>query len=358
MISQAEAEQSLHAHFAGEKVDWRFVVSALRKLPVATESKTRKSVAVDPMGRRLLIDLLSKDPPVDAVEACLRAFPDALTMNVSAYFTACRCQDLSVFTWLIRYSLRRETYSKCPYSWITMSHVSFEAAQAIIREYPLGVLQQCTGSEYCLLDQTLFVVDNIEQPQLWDKLVVMLKAAEHSSLDEKKDFHPIHTLVHRVVTRSEFFEDRKNAQRIVWLLHQLHLLYPELFRILDSNGNAPLHIALEASCLSGPGTVYAQNLVSILVDSYKGSASLVTPKEGRLPMVLALENEWPCHDILLRAAPHSLHRRDPVTCLYPFQIAACAKLSRRKNPTRVKVGDGHQELNIIYSLLRQDPLFK
>jgi len=241
-----------------------------------------------------------------------------------------------------------------------MSHVSAEAADAIIQEYPQGVLQPCDGSKYSLLDRTLFSVDNFKlrqpDPSWWDKLILMLKVAEHGSALEEEGlhFHPIHFLVQKVVARPEFFKNRKVAQLTVWLLHQLSLKYPCLFRAMDGNGDTPLHVALRASCIAGPGSIaHAKDLVAILVDAYNRSASIVT-REGRLPLFMALENGWPCHDVLVRAAPHSLHRRDPITCLYPFQVAACSKPSKQRNKRAKTEGAG--ELDLIYDLLRQDPL--
>lgn len=358
----AAAEKSLREHITGSNVsvNWQFVKSTLRELPVATEKSTRASLEDDPMGRALLIDILSRDPSVEVVEDCLRTFPDALVMNVSAYFTASQCHDLSIIRSLVRFYQKRQATDSCPYSWITMSHVSVEAAEAVIREYPQGVLQKCDGSKVCLLDRILFSVDDFKHrqpdPSWWEKLVLMLKAAEHPTLEEEKtQFNPIHFLVRRVVTHSEFFKNRKVAQLVVWLLHQLRLKFPSLFRIVDSNGDAPLHVVLRATCKTGPGFAYARDLVAVLVDSYRQSASLVTREEGRLPLFVGLENGWPCHDVLLRAAPHSLHRRDPRTCLYPFQVAACAKPSTKKRSKRART-DGPGDLDVIYSLLRQDPL--
>jgi hypothetical protein len=358
----SQAEESLRAHLSEPKVDWEFVKSALNELPVATEASTRTSLANDPMGRSLLIDILAKDPTVEVIEASLRAFPDALVMNVSAYFAASQCQDLDVIRSLVCYSQQQQMTAECPYPWIMMSHISAVAAEAIIRKYPQGVLEQCKGSIHCLLDQTIFSVDEFKRrlpadPSWWEKLILMLKSIEHESLDESKQFHPIHTLVHRVVSKPEFFMNLKVAQHIVWLLHQLRLKYPSLFCLVDGNGDAPLHVALRATCNTGPGIAYARDLVAVLVDSFKKSASLVTREEGRLPLFLGLENGWPCHDVLVTAAPHSLHRRDTVTRLYPFQVAACTKpYDYRKRATKRAKKDMIGDLNVVYALLRQDPL--
>lgn len=358
-ITSNHGVPSLRSHLVGQHVDWNYVKSALADLPVASEQSTRGSEENDPMGRALLVAILSKDPSIDVIEACLRAFPDALVMNISACFMASRCHDLNVIRSMIRYQKRQSPPDTCPYPWISMSHVSVRAAEAIIEEYPQGVLEQCIGSKYCLLDRTIFSVDAFKHRQpdasWYDKLILMLKAAEHVQLNEKTTFHPIHTLVHRVVTRAEFFKKRKVAQLVVGLLHQLRLKDVSLFRIVDKNGDTPLHVVLRASCQTGPGFPYAQDFITVLVDANRKSASLVT-REGRLALHHGLENGWPCHEVLLRAAPHSLHRRDPITGLYPFQLAACAKPTRRKSSKRARSEESCGDLDVIYSLLRQDPL--
>ena len=352
-----QVEHLLRAHVAGQNVDWDYVKSTLNELPVATEVSTRTSLAEDPMGRALLIAILTKNPSVDVVDACLRTFPDALAMNVSAYFMASRCHDLNIIRSLIRFCRQRQPSDSCPYSWIMMSHVSVEAAERIIREYPQGVLQQCNGSKHCLLDRALFSVEDFEHCQphysYWDKLVLMLKAVENENLDEENNkFHPIHTLVSRILTQSTFFKNGNVAQHIVWLLYQLRLRHPSLFRVVDGKGDSPLHVLLRAPCKAGPGVAYAKDLIVILVDAYDQSASICT-NEGRLPLFLGLENGWPCHDVLLHVSPDSLQMRDSETGLYPFQVAACAK-PYKKRAKRARI-TGDSELDVIYSLLREDP---
>jgi hypothetical protein len=58
----------------------------------------------------------------------------------------------------------------------------------------------------------------------------------------------------------------------------------------------------------------------MLVDSFRETTTLCT-QYGRLALHLGLENGWLCHDVLLNGAPNSLHRRDPKTEMYPFQLA-------------------------------------
>lgn len=359
---------------SGPNVDWNRVEFEISRLPVATEVNTRKSTEDDPMGRCLISTILSaNDPPANharVIEGCLRSFPDCLVMNVSAFFAACQLKDLSIIQRLIRFSLKRETRGTptCPYMWILMSPVSPKAAEAIIQAYPQGVLQECQGSTYCLLDRILFAAAEYRyhgfDNNWWEKIVLLLKAMQHESLDDDKhQFHPIHYLLHRVLTRPDFFKKRSVAKRIVWFLHQLRLRHPSLFRLVDDNGDTPLHVVLRITCQEGPGIyAYASEIITILIDSFKQSAFLVTRNEGRLPIFLALENGWPCYEVLIRAFPQALHRRDPITCLYPFQVAAsrakpsiCDRKVAKRAKTQGSGGDA-QQLDAIYTLLRQDPL--
>ena len=55
--------------------------------------------------------------------------------------------------------------------------------------------------------------------------------------------------------------------------------------------------------------------------------------KGRLPLHLALEYNWPVHDILIAAEPRALETRDVVSGFYPFMIAAACSLCCCSTPT-------------------------
>ena len=349
----AQANRNLRSHLAGDHPNWEFVKMQLRKLPVSTELSTRGCTDEDPMGRSLLLGILTKDPPIDVVNETMRAFPDALVVNVSAYFLASRCNDLNVIRSIIRICVAMADPGICPYPWISMSHVSVGAAKVIIEEYPEGVLQKCIGSKHSLLDRELFSVENFRdcqpKPCWWEKLVLMLRAAEHGTIEATpSSCHPIHTALRRALMNPDFFKNQKVTQRVVWLMHQLRLKDPTLFRQTDQNGDLPLHVALRATCTAGSGFAQTKDLIAVLVDAHAESARTKTA-EGRLPIHLGLENGWPCHDVLLQVAPDCLQSKDPKTGLYPFQLAACAKTWDKKRKRT-------QGLDTTYALLRKDPL--
>lgn len=73
---------------------------------------------------------------------------------------------------------------------------------------------------------------------------------------------------------------------------------------------------------------------------------------GRYPIHLAIENVWPCHDLIVAAAPFTLEVKDPLTGMYPFQIAATLKSAK----CDTKSGDSSKQLSTLYELIREGPL--
>ena len=133
------------------------------------------------------------------------------------------------------------------------------------------------------------------------------------------------------------------AHHVLWLLHQLRLTDRWVFEKRADDGSFPLHFVLVQPCnLEGSGLTVARELVKILLEAHPISARQVY--HGRLPLHLAIENGWPCHDLLLAAFPEALDIPDPKTELYPFQTAA-----------RAKESCSQCELDLTYELLRANP---
>jgi hypothetical protein len=81
--------------------------------------------------------------------------------------------------------------------------------------------------------------------------------------------------------------------------------------------------------------------VKLLVAAHPDSARYVL--EGRLPIHLAVENGWPCHDLLLCVHPEALNIRDQATGFVPFQSAAMSEA-------------GDLSLDVTFELFRADPV--
>lgn len=87
----------------------------------------------------------------------------------------------------------------------------------------------------------------------------------------------------------------------------------------------------------------ARALTQLLLEANPTSASRWA--EGKLPLHLAIENGWPCHDLLLAAYPDALDAPDPSTELFPFQVAA-----KHHHLTSSPIA-----VDVAYDLLRANP---
>ena len=124
----------------------------------------------------------------------------------------------------------RKQPKECPYPWILSSHISLEAAQAILEVYPEGVwyrpsaagsaflsssataapsskLQSSATHSYIPLDYVLMSHDIIQRRTLdellWDKFKLILVAAEcsshHVNLKSQQEISPVHTILERIL---------------------------------------------------------------------------------------------------------------------------------------------------------------
>jgi hypothetical protein len=318
-----------------------------------------RSVPVDDRnGRSVLIQLISRRPPVTVVEAFVSTYPDSTSQNVSAFFAACKTGSSDTVRFLTRQVLSTHGGSDvCPYPWITSSHVTLEGAKILLEEYPRGVLQVCSGTGRCPLDH--MILSSHDQPEHamyprstseWDaKLMLLLEATELATTgDPAHNSTPIHTLLKAVLSKLDFFSKRQFAHRVVELLHRLELLNPEMFRIQDGNGDYPLHVVIRTKCHPGPSFHAARELIILLLQACPEAACFASTMRPCLHV--ALENGWPCHDVLLMAAPDALQTRDQKTGFFPFQMAACSNVSWGS-----KKKGGLSSLDVTYSLLREDP---
>lgn len=109
--------------------------------------------------------------------------------------------------------------------------------------------------------------------------------------------------------------------------------------------------------LSGPyserfGISGARELVRFVLKKFPSVAEAPDAR-GRFPIHLAIENSWPCHDLIVGAAPIALEVKDPVTGMYPFQIAACVKNTGTGGGNS---WDSSKQLSTLFELIREGPL--
>lgn len=145
----------------------------------------------------------------------------------------------------------------------------------------------------------------------------------------------------------DFLTNTQQAQHVLWLLHQLRFTDQWVFEKQDLDGSYPLHLVLSHPCIvEGPCLAVARELVKILLEAHPASARYAI--HGRLALHMAVENGWPCHDLLLAVFPEALDISDPMTELFPFQTAAAMEQSCAADASFC-------DLDVTYELLRANP---
>lgn len=130
--------------------------------------------------------------------------------------------------------------------------------------------------------------------------------------------------------------------------------FPEQAFARDSRGQLPLHVAVGPSSWNESTRrkyrpreqEFVTALLRIHPDAAKAKLEDRTTNHDRHPLHVALANRhlWSGGVAeLFQAAPNIVLRQDPVTCLYPFQLAAMPS------------GDTTVDLETIYQLLRSRP---
>lgn len=111
------------------------------------------------------------------------------------------------------------------------------------------------------------------------------------------------------------------------------------------DGELSLHSVVSGTYHSRFGIGGARQIVTYFLAKYANAAKIQN-SSGELPLHLAIVNGWPCHDLLVAAAPMALETRSVQSKLYPYQLAASV-------PDKM---NGFGGLNILYELIRESPL--
>lgn len=143
----------------------------------------------------------------------------------------------------------------------------------------------------------------------------------------------------------DFWTSPRQTQHVLWLLHQLRWTDRWIFEKQSKDGGFPIHEVLSHKCTSDPaGLVVARAMVQLLLEAHPASAMHAV--SNRLPLHLAIENSWPCHDLLLALHPEALNAQEPQTELLPFQAAA----------KRHQFSNSSLALDMTFDLLRANPM--
>lgn len=137
-------------------------------------------------------------------------------------------------------------------------------------------------------------------------------------------------------------------------------ILPAEIKVVNEDGNLPLHIAASAPPYESniPPELAPGRPIHLLLNQSPQGAMRVN-QEGRLPIHLALESGKTLDngvDALVDAFPESVRMRDPVTLLYPFQMAAAKRDEVVDEVDRTTSGDVELAItNAIFILLLEAP---
>lgn len=335
-------------------VDWDDIRSLLQCLVVSDTSSEEiySSPQDDPTGRLLMTNILSRYPPLAIVDTTISIFPHSLHQNPAAFLAASKLSSTDILELMFRkISLQDES---CPYPWILSEQVTVDTCKTFLELYPEGVMKSSSFlSSFNLLDYFLIAPEVVDRRKfdiiLWSKFKLVLVAA--GCMINKGctccggEIAPVHLILNRVLSRPDFWTRPAIVEHILWLLHQLRWTDPWIFEKESEHGRYPIHVVLSYRCTQDPqGLVTARALSQLLLEACPLSASCRF--NGKLPLHMAVENGWPCHDLILAAHPESLDVRDTTTDQYPFQSAANFH-QRIGSPI---------SLDMTYELLRANPM--
>lgn len=114
---------------------------------------------------------------------------------------------------------------------------------------------------------------------------------------------------------------------------------------IGCNGDLSLHTVLNGTYHARFGIGGARRIVDFFLAKNPNAAGAQNNR-GELPLHLSIRYGWPCHDMLVSAAPLALETRDVTSKLYPFQISAMSIMRR----------DELFHLSVLYELMRESPL--
>ena len=118
---------------------------------------------------------------------------------------------------------------------------------------------------------------------------------------------------------------------------------------MEEKRNLLIHDVLDGPFHPRFGISGARALTKFVLDKFPSLAE--TPNaHGCYPIHLAIANGWPCHDLIVGAAPFTLEMKNK-NDMYPYQIAACAKGSNSSIGRNETI-----RLSTLFEIIREGPL--
>ena len=301
-------------------------------------------------------------PPLHAVRALLECAPEtSLLQNKdgeTALHIACNCASEEVQLELLDAApgavVLVDKYGDTPLHNAARNGCTLRVMDKMLQAAPsaLAVKNGRGITPFCLLSRSYFEAENLDELQDneefstdWEAALLFLNASAPS---------PLTPLVHAATMASACPRH---------LLCMLLKFYPEQALMYDQTGKMPLHYAASIDPIKEPHIwnehedgyrdlpddvepvnfnleradieeyVHLQEMVTegsndsvlLSVVHWSPMAARFADSEGRLPLTLALMSNKRWDEglqHLIWAAPQALETRDPVTRMYPFQLAA------------------------------------
>lgn len=146
----------------------------------------------------------------------------------------------------------------------------------------------CSGSQLFRRRESDFVIEGQPQPSA-------------------EVFYPYHELIRLLVSPN--FQGIKFGQRgFLETLRACTRSDPDAFLRQDSDGNLPIHIALQSECNTVLGVRGERRLIKYLLDLDPNTSLCpegsdgIDGKESQLPLRLSIVNAWPVYDLIIDAA--------------------------------------------------------
>jgi hypothetical protein len=327
-------------------VNWKAVIARARHCPDEIEVHWGSF----PLETTVLHHIIPMNPPVKALKAILRAYPDALSTSChnedqgEEFFPlglACKIDApfeniraiLKGISICIQESDRflRVALDSCElFDDIDFWYDEFplERMQLCLEELPMGLFS--TMDQDSAIAYIERVLCHMSFSRSWERLnLFMMKLTMGVTREEDlngRRFLLLHSLL-EAVRRVGPCDQLGLFDLITYAIKERS---PQQFSTKDDNGALPLHIAASfenKKCFRNDrGTERSKHefyTITALLNEYPEAAS-IPDGQGRLPLHIAASHGLVCSDLIAKAEPRALVTRCVATHMYPFQLAALA----------------------------------
>ena len=310
------------------EIDWKLLQKQIPNYPAV--------IIGDELGAHLLQSVLRTDPPCEVIRDIIKVYPKSC-VNMDSFYAACQYASDDAVQLLMRRTMKARKIEGITWGMLAFlgdARIRIRHAEFLLQCVPEALVDPMHGMfGVSPLDRMIsgaFIHGGYDE---WvGKLKLALWTAENGSLSGlgSRPFFPFHALIKRLVS-SDFmgvqFGALSFANSLTACVEAERPSDPP-FHQLDQRGNLPLHIALQHVCDTVLGLTGERKLIKFLLNANPDSV-MVRDENGKLPIVLAIENGWPAYDIITNACPEeykeggddkTLHRNlllhDVLTCQY------------------------------------------